>query len=102
MADGTIRKRPFEVKDYSFGFSGELEAGETITLLSCVAINPTTGKDSSEAIISSTPAPAVIGQTVVFWLKDGMDGERYDIRIRVESSRGQKLEGDLDVFVVEE
>ena len=102
MAHGVIEKQPFEQKDYSFDFSAELEAEETITLLSCEATNLVTGMDSTAAIIGADPAPVVSGQTVVFWLQDGLDGERHNISIKVETSKGQKLEGDLDVFVVEE
>lgn len=102
MAHGTIQKQPFEVMDYSFDFSAELEATETITLISCTATNLVTGADSSAAVISAAPAPAVSGQTVIFWLKDGVDGERHNISIKVQTSGGRKREGDLDVFIVEE
>lgn len=102
MAVGRTYKQPFEVKDYSFDFSPELDADETISLLSCETTNLATGEDSSDAVIGDDPAPVVVGQTVVFWLKDGEDGERHNISIKVETSKGQKLEGDLDLFVAEE
>lgn len=102
MAHGAIRKQPSEVMDYSLDFSPDLDAEETITLVSCTATNRVTGADSSAAVISSAPAPAVSGQTVIFWLKNGLDGERHNISIKVESSKGRKCEGDLDVFIVEE
>ena len=102
MAHGRIEKQPYEEKDYSFDFSAELETGETITLVSCTATNLVTGVDSSEALISDSPAPLVNGELVVFWLQDGADGERHNLNIRVQTSKGQKLEGDLDLFVIEE
>jgi hypothetical protein len=102
MACGRIDKQPFEVKDYSFDFSAELEPGETISLLSCIATNRVTGVDTSATIISSDPAPMVSGMTVIFWLQNGTDGERHNLNIRVQTSKGQKLEGDLDLFIIEE
>jgi hypothetical protein len=102
MAHGSQTKQPFEKKDYLFDFSAGLIAAETITLISCEAIDLGTGKDASETIISEDPAPIVSGQMVIFWLEDGQDGDHYNVRIRVETSKGQKLEGDVDVFVVEE
>lgn len=102
MAHGREEKQPFEKKDYSFDFSAGLLADETITLLSCEATNLVTGADSTATIISDTPAPVVSGQTVVFWLQDGLDGERHNISIKVQTSKGQKLEGDVDLFIVEE
>ena len=102
MAAGTIRKQPFEVKDYAMDFAGELVGNETLTLVSCEAVNLKTQADSTAEIISDDPAPAVIGQTVVFWLKDGIDGDSHKITLRVSTSTGQRLESDLDVFVVEE
>jgi hypothetical protein len=44
----------------------------------------------------------VSGTKVVFWLKDGVDGEHHKVTIKVTTSAGQSLEGDIDVFVVEE
>lgn len=102
MGHGAIRKQPSEVMDYSFDFSPDLDAEETITLVSCTATNLVTGADSTAALISSAPAPMVSGQTVIFWLKDGVDGERHNISIKIQSSTGRKPEGDLDVFIVEE
>jgi len=102
MAQGRIQKQPFEEKDYSFDFSGELEPGETITLVSCKATNMMTGADSCETIIGKDPAPTVSGQIVVFWLNNGTDGEQHHVTLKVETSKGQKLEGDLDLFIVEE
>jgi hypothetical protein len=102
MAHGKITKQPFERKDYSFDFSEELEADETIELISCQALDLGSGKDASEGIISADPAPVVSDLKVIFWLEDGEDGDRYNVRIRVETSKGQKLEGDVDVFVDEQ
>ena len=95
MAHGKITKQPFERKDYSFDFSEELEADEIIELISCQALDLGSGKDASEGIISADPAPVVSDLKVIFWLEDGEDGDRYNVRIRVETSKGQKLEGLL-------
>jgi hypothetical protein len=42
------------------------------------------------------------GQALVFWIKNGKDGESHNINIRVETSRGQKLEGNLWISIVKE
>jgi hypothetical protein len=101
MPHGREDKQPFEEKDYAFDFSPQLLADETITLISCEATNLLTEENSTEVVIGDAPAPVVAGQTVVFWLKDGTDGERHNISIKVNTSKGQKLEGDIDLFVIE-
>ena len=102
MAAGRIKKQPDEILDYALDFSGRLETGETITLTSCMSVNLETGADSSAALISTSPAPAVSGQAVVFWLENGADGEHHKVTVIVTSSGGRDLEDDLDVFIVEE
>jgi hypothetical protein len=102
MPDEPITKYPFEKKDYSFSFSPQLEANETIELVSCEAIDLGTPGDGSAALISSEPPPVVNGQQVVFWLEDGNGGDQYDMIFKVESSRGQKLQGKLRVVILQE
>ena len=102
MSVGTIQKQPYEVQDYSLDFALRLVAGETLTLVSVTSINLATGADSTSALVGSSPPPAVSGTKVVFWLKDGVDGEHHKVTVKVTTSTGQSLEGDIDVFVVEE
>lgn len=97
-----VRKQPFEEKDYLFDFSAELEREETITLISCKATNLASGADSTAEIIGDDPPPLLSGQALVFWIKNGNDGESHNINIRVETSRGQKLEGNLWISIVKE
>ena len=102
MTPETITKYAFEKKDYSFSFSPQLEANETIELISCLAIDLGAPGDGSAALISTDPAPVVNGQEVIFWLEDANAGDLYAVIFKVETSRGQKLQGRLNVVILED
>lgn len=102
MADIVITKQPFEEQDYSFSFSPQLEATETISLISLKATNLATSEDSSGTIIGDNPAPMISGQSVIFWIKNGNDGDRHGLKIKIQTSGGRKLEGNLWLAVIEE
>ena len=101
MALALIPKQPFEEINYAVDFSPDLAAGVTLTLVSCTAVNVATGADSTAAVIAAAPPPAVAGQTVAFCAKDGTDGDVHKITVKVSTSAGEKLEADLDLFIVE-
>ncbi|MFA5056654.1 MAG: hypothetical protein WC485_00950 [Opitutaceae bacterium] len=97
-----LRKQPSEELNYAIDFSADVADGVTLTLISCTAANLTTGKDSSATVLATSPAPAVVEQTVTFRMKGGLDREHHKITVKVSTSAGEKLEADLDMFILEE
>jgi hypothetical protein len=97
----TVSKRPYEQFPVSLDFSANLAEGETITLDTVVAETYPARVDSTARLIATDPAPAVEGSSVAFTVEDGTSGEKHLAMVRVITSAGQKLQGDIWVDVVE-
>lgn len=97
-----IVKQPGEVLDYAHDFALKLASGETISIDSVTTKNLDTGADSSAQILGSgAQAPAVSGTKVIFWLKNGADGERHQVTIRISTNQGRKFETDQTILIRE-
>ena len=59
--------------------------------------------DDDETDVSSTiiASSSVSGNYVYVWLQAGTDGEDYDIRVRIDTTLGEKLEDDLILQVID-
>lgn len=98
---GLMSKQPSEIRDASLDFAPDLLVGETLTTVTeHKATNLDTGADATSTIFA-TPAPQASGTVVVFWVKAGAHGERYRLTFKVTTSRGQTLEGDLQLNVTD-
>lgn len=87
-------KHPAEVVDYALDFAGWLVGEETLaTLTSCTA---TTG-----LTVGSSPAAAISGDTVVFWLTGGTSGTTYQVAVVVVTSGGRTLVADAEITVTD-
>jgi hypothetical protein len=88
-------KHPAEVVDYALDFAGWLVGAETLaTLTSCTA---TTGL----TVAGSPTAPAISGDTVVFWLSGGTSGTTYRVEVVVVTSGGRTLVADAEITVTD-
>jgi hypothetical protein len=87
-------KHPGEVLDYTANFAAWLPSGDTLaTLVSCTA--------SAGITVASSPAPAIVGATVVFWLSGGTSGSTYTIEVKVTTTAGRTLVADLEITVTD-
>jgi hypothetical protein len=71
------------------------------SIFSVSAMNVETAADSSAAVIAASPTPAIIGTKVQFRAKDGSDGERHKITVRIVASNGEKIEAEIYLVVKE-
>jgi len=102
MAINKLTKQPFEELDCAVDFAAALAPGSTIgSIFSVSALNVETGADSSAAVIATSPAPLIIGTKVQFRAKDGADGERHKISVRIVASNGEKIEAEIYIMVKE-
>lgn len=95
-----ITKTSYAKDSYYVDFVNQLGTGETIALGSVTAFDPTNGLDLSSELIAASPAPAVSGTQVIFWYQGGVAGNTYTISVKVTTSAGRSLEGDVDMQVV--
>lgn len=87
-------KHPSEVVDYSLDFDDWLVGAETIaTLTSCTAATGIT--------VGSSPAPAISGTTIVFWLSGGTSGTAYLGETVIVTSGGRTLVADWQITVTD-
>lgn len=87
-------KHPSEVVDYALDFDDWLVGAETLsTLTSCTA--------GAGITVGSSPAPAISGTTVVFWLSGGTSGTTYNVQVVVVTSGGRTLVADASITVTD-
>lgn len=77
-------KHPGELVDYAPDFVDQLVGAEILqTLTSCTV--------GTGLTLGSSPAPAISGSTVVFWVSGGTHGQTYRVTITVVTSGGRIL-----------
>ena len=79
-------KDPEELKIIHFPFGGELESGETLSVL-VISCAIQSGVDAAAAAMPSG-APIVVGSDVYQRVQAGVDGASYLIRCKATSSTG--------------
>lgn len=80
------------VDNYYVDFVNQLGEEETITEASVTAFNAYNFEDQTSILIASSPAPQIVGTQVQF---------TYVISVKVTTSAGRSLEGDVNVLVVQ-
>jgi hypothetical protein len=81
----TLKKQPSESRVYDMDFAANMVAGETVTAVSSVVVDPV-GLTIGTAVFS--------GQRIQFRLSAGTAGITYKITVVVATSAGNTLEGD--------
>ena len=98
----TIYKAPFEQFAISIDFAADIRAGNSIASITAVtATSNLSGLVTTDEVIASTPAPAVVGTGVAFTVTGGVVGERHTISVQIVSSIGEKYQGDVTLEIVE-
>lgn len=92
-ATNTLYKQPFDKRQYSMDFSNLMSTGETIEESSPAPV-VSSEKMNGDATDLTIDTVAVSGQTVTFWVDAGTNHQRYRVEVQIETSGGQKLEGD--------
>jgi hypothetical protein len=78
-----ITKAPYDQFDVSVDFANrKTPGGEALQIDSVTAVDRQ-GVDTSAAVIMASPAPAVSGTRVVFWVTGGTLGMDYLITVKV-------------------
>lgn len=93
-------KQPAEKLDYSIDFVDRLGGAAISSITSVTAIRRDTGA-SAAGFVSASPAPAISGTKIVFWLEDGLDGIDYKVTLKVVAADGKSLEEDAFISVRE-
>jgi hypothetical protein len=75
-----LTKDPDDKADFAVDFAALLNTGETLS-------NPTVTVPAG--ITLTTPAAAVSGSKVVFWLLGGTDGGEYAVDVECDTSGGR-------------
>lgn len=97
-----VRQAPEEVRRYSLDYSGQVNAGETISSVVANAITPL-----QQPPIGATPVTVtniVIGPTgllAVFFVQGGADGVAYEIQFLGTSNLGQVFEDIVEIDCME-
>jgi hypothetical protein len=89
-APENVVKQPSEVRQYTMDFANTLATGETISTITSVSIELRGGGLSDVTVYNE----AVSGDTIVFWVSGGTDGQTHRIEIVVVTNVGQTIEGD--------
>ena len=97
----TLTKQPYEALNVWVDFAAMLGLADTITIDSVKAMDLATGLDSTATVIEDSPAPVVSGQKVLFQIIGGVNGDSHKITVKVLTSAGEKVEEDIDLYVVE-
>jgi len=97
LQPSSIYKQPWEVIKYTIDVSSLLVGGANISSLEVKAFD-TAGNDVTSTIINSS---SYSGSDVYVTVQNGSNNGRYNIRIRLTLSDGQKFEEDLSLKVVE-
>lgn len=87
MSTQTLIKQPSESRLYSMEFAPNLAPGETISSVTSVTADPSTG-------IDITAVPVASGTQAQQRIAGGTDGVQYKITFVVETSAGNTLEGE--------
>jgi hypothetical protein len=97
LQPSSVYKQPWEVIKYTLDVSALLVSGATISSLEVKAFD-VAGNDVTSTIIN---ASSYSGSEVYITVQNGTANSRYDIRVRLTLSDGQKFEEDLILRVVE-
>lgn len=100
MYASQIVKTPSIIDSFYVDFVNQLGEGETIESASVTAFNAYTFQDQTAILIVTSPAPAIVETQVQFSYQGGVVGQRYVISVKVVTSTGRNLEGDVNVLVV--
>jgi hypothetical protein len=85
-------KTPVEEVDVEIPFGPWLPGGDTLaSLVSCTA--------TAGITVKSSPAPAPVGNSVVFWLAGGSAGVGYVVTVVVTTAAGRRREVHLQILV---
>jgi hypothetical protein len=87
-------KHPGETVDNPLDYTDWLVGAETLSTISSVTVG--TG-----ITLASSPAPAINGALVTFWLSGGSNGQTYTVRVIVTTSGGRTLVVDAVITVTD-
>lgn len=92
-------KQPWESQIFPFDCSEAIP--ESVTISSVTAsIFDENGTDKGTQMLEGTPT--ISGTSVYVQVKGGTNGVRYNLRVRLTLSNGEKIEDDLTIYVEEE
>jgi hypothetical protein len=96
-------KAPGDNFNYSMDFTPTLVAGEGLSSITSVTSrNLSNDTSSTTELIGTTPAPAISGNSVVFWLKNGQQlNSHHRVLVVVLTNTGHTYTGILEVDVLE-
>lgn len=95
---GSILKQPNEIEDYSINFRARLGANTISSIESATVIDLADNSDVAATILDTV---TISGTKILFRLKNGTDGKRYRINIRVILNNGEKIEDEVNLNVDE-
>ena len=93
-------KDPADTWDYTLDFKYAMPAGDSLVGVSSVTAQDASGNDVTQELILASPAPAVSGTTVVFWLQGGEFGQQYTVEAVAVTRQGRTYTGALNVSIV--
>jgi len=91
-------KQPWESRILEINCTDTLPTSVTISSVECKVFDDA-GTDVSSTMIEGTPS--ISGVYVYVQIKAGTDGERYNLRVRLTLSNGEKPEDDITIYVRE-
>ena len=100
MVVGKVSKAPDEKVNYSIDFSARLLSCRKCTLAS-ITVEDINGKNVTEELIASDPAPYILDGIVTFRCKGGTMGNRYSVFVAVTLPDGQVIEAVLGVEITQ-
>lgn len=93
-------KQPFEKRKYTMEFSALLATSEIISSIDGITSEKMDGSASDLDITSSGIVDGnATDSKISMWIEGGSDNSTYRIEVRVNTSGGQKLEGDSILIV---
>ncbi len=97
MVPSTWIKQTWEVRKLEFDPTDALATGDSLSSVDTVKVYDSTGADKSTDMIEGSPQ--ISGGKLYIVIKAGNAGEYYWLRIRVNTTNGDKIEDDLKVKV---
>ena len=93
-----LTKTPYEAYNCSVDFGTHMVAGDALSIVSVTAT--LAGQDRTSAVISTTPAPWIVGTSVFWQTVGGVLGAKYVVSVKVVGNpSGQQQEADVNLVI---
>lgn len=95
----SIQKTPYEAFNCSIDFTQVIGA-DGLTINAVVSTDLNSGADTTATVIAASPAPAIQGDTVIFRVQGGANGQSHLVGVRVtDNVTGEQFEGQITVKI---